>query len=79
MAMIYCRYEPGDYPDTEFYQAENGQLVHKRGSLHYVNGVPVNPPPDPSLPIRIQTLLEQSRRDASVMSDGDIQELLDNI
>jgi len=79
MAMIYCHGEAGSYPDSEFYRPKNGQLIHKRGLLHYVNGDPVDYVPDPSLPIRIQKLIGQSRVDASVMSNDDIQELLDNI
>ena len=79
MAMIYCHGEAGSYPDTEFYRPRNGRLIHKRGLLHYVNGDPVNSHPDPLLPIRIQKLIRQSRVDASVMSDSDIQELLDNV
>ena len=79
MAMIYCHGEAGSYPDTEFYRPKNGRLIHKRGLLHYVNGDPVNLLPSPSLPIRIQKLLGQSRADAAAMSDSDIQELLDNL
>jgi hypothetical protein len=87
MKNIYCHYEPGLYPESEFVPCENGQFIHRKGALHYTTGERVVPddnsglelPTIPGLPAHIQALLVQSRRDASLMSHDDIEALLSHI
>ena len=77
--MVYCHYEPGNFPDTEFYRDKRGWLIHKKEPLHYDTGATVIPPNLPPLPVKIQPLLKQAVEDPSVMKDEHIQKLLDHI
>jgi hypothetical protein len=71
---IYCHRECNLFPRTEFHEAKNGQLIHKRGTLHYTNGHEVFPKHDPTLSGMVQALIKK-RKAALQMSDDQVAEL----
>jgi hypothetical protein len=75
MPDIYCHREGAAFPEEEFLRLEKGQCLHKRGKLHYTTGPLLDPPPDPSLPLRIMELAGLSQTDLTKMTDDDILEL----